>query len=299
MGLSSSVTMGVVSAVARQLAPEDPMIYIQTDAPINPGNSGGALVDTDGRLVGINTMILSQSGGSEGIGFAAPSNIVRSVVTQIQKTGRVRRGEIGVHAQTITPLLAEALKLPGDAGVVLADVSPGSPAERAGLKVGDVIIALDGKAMENGRQFRINVYTRGAGQQVALDVRRGERSLQVRVPVVERPTGPGRLTDVVGVHKSVPELGISVLDLTPTVAEILPAVRNKSGAVVLQVLPTAPYSQQGRLLPGDAIYSLNGRPVANGEELRVAAAALQTGAAAVLHFEREGVLMYVAFRVER
>ena len=116
LGLSSSVTMGVVSAVARQLAPEDPMIYIQTDAPINPGNSGGALVDTEGRLVGINTMILSQSGGNEGIGFAAPSNIVRNVFNQIRKYGRVRRGEIGVNSQTVTPLLAEALGLADDAG---------------------------------------------------------------------------------------------------------------------------------------------------------------------------------------
>ena len=102
LGLDSSVTLGIVSAVARQLTPEDPMIYIQTDAPINPGNSGGALVDTDGRLVGINTLIYSQSGGSEGIGFAAPSNIVRNVFEQIRKTGRVRRGEIGVTTQTIT-----------------------------------------------------------------------------------------------------------------------------------------------------------------------------------------------------
>jgi serine protease Do len=299
MGLSSSVTMGVVSAVARQLSPEDPMIYIQTDAPINPGNSGGALVDSDGRLVGINTMILSQSGGSEGIGFAAPSNIVRNVVTQIRTTGRVRRGEIGVHAQTITPLLAEALRLANDGGVVLSDVTPGSPAERAGLRAGDVVVSLDGKPMENGRQFRINVYSRGAGQQITLDVRRGDRTLQMRVPVVERSTGPGRLTDLVGVQKNVPQLGISVLDLTPTVAEILPQVRGKAGAVVLQVLPTAPYSQQGRLLPGDVIYSLNGRTVANGEELRTAAAALAAGVPGVLHVEREGVLMYVSFRIER
>ena len=113
LGLESSVTLGVVSAVARQLTPDDPMIYIQTDAPINPGNSGGALVDTEGRLVGISTLIYSQSGGNEGIGFAAPSNIVRNVFTQIRKTGRVRRGEIGVHTQTITPLLAEALGLGG------------------------------------------------------------------------------------------------------------------------------------------------------------------------------------------
>ena len=299
LGLSSSVTMGVVSAVARQLAPEDPMIYIQTDAPINPGNSGGALVDTDGRLVGINTLILTQSGGSEGIGFAAPSNIVRNVVTQIRKFGRVRRGEIGVNAQTITPLLAEALKLPGEAGVILSDVSPGSPAERAGLRAGDLLVSLDGKPMENGRQFRINVYSRGAGQQVTLDVRRGERSLQVRVPVVERRTGTGRLTDLIGVQKSVPQLGISVLDLTPVVAEILSEVRNKAGAVVLQVLPTAPYSQQGRLLPGDVIYSVNGRAIATGDDLRTAAATLQPSDAVVLHVEREGVLMYLAFRMDR
>ncbi len=128
LGLESSVTLGVVSAVARQLTPEDPMIYIQTDAPINPGNSGGALVDTEGRLVGISTLIYSQSGGNEGIGFAAPSNIVRNVFTQIRKTGRVRRGDIGVHTQTITPLLAEALGVSADAGVVLSDVAPGGPA---------------------------------------------------------------------------------------------------------------------------------------------------------------------------
>ena len=106
LGLASSVSMGVVSAVARQLTPEDPMIYIQTDATINPGNSGGALVDTEGRLVGVNTLIYSQSGGSEGIGFAAPSNIVRNVFSQILQYGRVRSGEIGVNPQTITPLLA-------------------------------------------------------------------------------------------------------------------------------------------------------------------------------------------------
>src|SRR5215203_601946 len=127
LGLDSSVTLGVVSAVARQLTPEDPMIYIQTDAPINPGNSGGALVDTEGRLVGISTLIYSQSGGNEGIGFAAPSNIVRNIFEQIRKTGRVRRGEIGVSAQTITATLAEALSLADDAGVIVADVEEGSP----------------------------------------------------------------------------------------------------------------------------------------------------------------------------
>ena len=117
-GLENSVTLGVVSAVGRQLQPEDPMVYIQTDAPINPGNSGGPLVDARGRLVGINTFIFSQSGGSEGIGFAVPSNIVKYVFTQIRESGRVARGEIGVHAQTITPTLAAGLGLPQPWGVI-------------------------------------------------------------------------------------------------------------------------------------------------------------------------------------
>jgi serine protease Do len=154
MGLNSTVTLGVISAIARQLEPDDAMIYLQTDAPINPGNSGGPLVNVDGKVVGINTLILSQSGGNEGLGFAAPSNIVRNVFDQIRKYGRVRRGEIGVRAQTITSLLAEGLHLPRETGVILSDVYPGTPAEKSGLKPGDIVISLDGKPMENGRRCR-------------------------------------------------------------------------------------------------------------------------------------------------
>ena len=299
LGLSSSVTMGVVSAVARQLLPEDPMIYIQTDATINPGNSGGALVDTDGKLVGINTLIYSQSGGSEGIGFAAPSNIVRNVVAQIRKFGRVRRGEIGVSAQTITPLLAEALALPVDRGVILSDVADGSPAAKAGLRAGDLVLSLDDKAMENGRQFRINIYSRGAGEQVVLSVRRGERTAQVRVQVAERPSGTARLSELIGVQRAIPVLGVLVLDLSPIVAQALPSVRREKGAVIVKVAANAPYSQQGRLMSGDVIYSLNGKPIGSGEDLERAAASLKPGTPTVLHIERDGTLMYLAFRVER
>ncbi len=129
LGFENSVSLGVVSAVARQLTPEDPMIYVQTDAPINPGSSGGPLVNTRGELVGINTLIISQSGGHEGIGFAAPSNIVRHVYEQITRLGHVRRGQIGARAQTITPVLAEGLGLSRTWGVVLADVVPGGIAD--------------------------------------------------------------------------------------------------------------------------------------------------------------------------
>src|SRR5262249_35423180 len=155
-------------------------------------------------------------------GFAAPSNIVRNVFTQIRKTGRVRRGEIGVNAQTITPLMAEALGLTAaaDAGVILADVAPGSPAERAGLRPGGIVATLDGKRMENGRQFRINVYTRGVGEQVALLVWRGERSLTIRVPVAERDVHSARLEDLIGAQQAIPSLGIVTLDLTAAVAEL-------------------------------------------------------------------------------
>jgi serine protease Do len=300
LGLESSVSMGVVSAVARQLTPEDPMIYIQTDATINPGNSGGALVDTDGRLVGINTLIYTQSGGSEGIGFAAPSNIVRNVFTQIRKYGRVRRGEIGVNTQTITPLMAEALGLSFDAGVILADVDAEGPAGKAGLEPGDVVLTLDGKPMENGRQFRINVYTRGIGERVAIEVRRGARTLTVRVPVAERDNHTGQLEALIGAQQVIRDLGIIALDLTPAIVEMLPSsVRRDKGAVVARVTPETPYSQQGRLQPGDIIYAVNGKPVIGVEDLKTAMSALKPSAPAVLLIERESTLMYLAFRVER
>lgn len=299
LGLRSSVTMGVVSAVARQLAPEDPMIYIQTDAPINPGNSGGALVDTEGRLVGISTLIYSQGGGNEGIGFASPSNIVRNVFDQIRKTGRVHRGAIGVYSQTLTPLLAEALRVDLEAAVVLADVEAGGPAARAGLEPGDLVLSLDGKRMENGRQFRINLYTKGIGDTVVLDVVRGGRRFTARVAVAERDDDTGRLKDLVSLQSGVRALGILALDLSPRVATLLPPLRRQKAAVVASVSSAAPFSQQGRLQPGDAIYTLNGKLVESVADLNNALSALEPGSATVLQIERGGTLMYLAFRLER
>jgi serine protease Do len=298
LGLDSSVTLGIVSAVARQLTPDDPMIYIQTDATINPGNSGGALVDTEGRLVGVNTLIYSQSGGSEGIGFAAPSNIVRNVFQQIRKTGRVRRGEIGAATQTITTVLAEALGLPIDAGVIVADVAEGGPAHRAGLRPGDIIHALDGKRMENGRQFRINVYTRSVGTPISVDVQRGDRRLTLRMPVVERETDSTRLIDLLNQQNSISALGVLALQLTPQIAQLLPPLRRDKGVVVARVSADAPYSQQGRLQAGDVIYALNGQAIESIADLKAAAENLKPGSAAALQLERDGSLMYFAFRVE-
>jgi serine protease Do len=300
LGLESSVTMGVVSAVARQLEPEDPMIYIQTDAPINPGNSGGALVDAEGHLVGINTLIYSQSGGSEGIGFAAPSNIVKNVFTQIRRNGRVRRGEVGVSPQTVTPVLAEALGLADDAGVILADVDPKGPAAKAGLQAGDVVLALDGKPMENGRQFRVNLYTRPIGDVVRLDVQRGSERRAVSVTISERDDDVGRLAEIAAIQRELlPELGILVVDLSDRVAKLLPERRSDAGAVIVAVAPEAPYSQQGKLQPGDIVHAINGTPVRNITDLKHLSAVLKPGSPIALLVERQGDLMYVAFRVTR
>jgi len=299
LGLQISVTMGVVSAVARQLTPEDPMIYVQTDAPINPGNSGGALVDTNGRLVGINTLIYSQSGGNEGIGFAAPSNIVRNVFTQIRKTGRIRRGEIGIYAQTVTPLIAEALDISSDAGVILSDVVPNGPAGRAGLRPGDLVLSLDGKRMENGRQLRVNLYTHAIGDTVAIEAQRGEQVFTAKVAVAEREDDTGKLSDLISQQSGVPALGVLALDLSPRVAAILPPLRRDKGVVVATVSAAAPFSQQGRLQAGDVIYSLNGKIVEQISDLNALASTIKPGTAAVLQIERQGTLMYLSFRTER
>src|SRR5262249_51546024 len=148
-GLRNTVTMGVVSAVARQPDPDHPMVYIQTDAPVNPGNSGGPLVNAKGELVGINAFILTESGGSEGLGFAIPSAIVNVAYPQIRRYGRLHRTEIGMNVQTITPDLASGLKLARDSGVIVSDVVPGGPADTAGLKAGDVILTVDGAPMDS------------------------------------------------------------------------------------------------------------------------------------------------------
>lgn len=298
LGLENSVSMGVVSSSARQLREEDPMIYIQTDAPINPGNSGGPLVDIAGAVVGINTLILSHSGGSEGIGFAAPSNIVKNVFEQLRSSGTVRRGAIGVHAQTITPILAKALGLERDWGVVLGDVLPRSPAERAGLQIGDVIVSLDGKPMENGRQFDVNLYRHRAGQSVTLEVLRGTKPLSLRVEVVERPDLARDLLPMVSPDTNlVAGLGILALDLTPRVAQLLPELRRAEGVVVVGRAADAPYLELG-ILPGDVIHSLNGQNVRDLQELRRVLSKLQPYSPVVLHVERDGQQRYVSFEYE-
>jgi serine protease Do len=298
LGLDNSVTMGVVSAVGRQFELDDPMVYIQTDTPINPGNSGGPLVDAAGEVIGVNTLIWSKSGGSEGLGFAAPSNIARAVLNQIRKHGRVRRGVIGVKAQTITPALATALALPQDWGVILSDVAPGSPAERGGLRAGDIALSLDGKAMENGRQFDINVYRRDVGDSATVEIRRGDKRFFARVPVVERQDDPGRFADrVTGDKNLVARLGVLATTVDPTLAPMMPWLREPRGVIVAAWAADAPYVESG-VQPGDVILSVNGVDVASLEALNAAVAALRSGQPAALYVDRYGRRLYVTFVAE-
>jgi serine protease Do len=296
-GLASSVTMGVVSAVGRQFRDEDRMVYIQTDTPINPGNSGGPLVSADGVVVGINTLILSQSGGSEGIGFAAPANIVRFIYDQLRTRGRVRRSEIGVFAQTITPALAGGIRLGREWGVVLADVYPDSPAAKAGLRIGDVILSVEGKPMENARQFDVNLYGRIPGNTVRLEVGRGLQRLTISVTVVERRNQADRFRDLVTPEQNlISQLGILGLDLTPELAGMIPGIRDPHGVVVAGV--ASQVAGGAGPLPGDVIYAVNGERVRTLAALRSALGPIGADSTAVLQVGRQGQLRFLTVTLE-
>lgn len=298
LGLEGSVSMGVVSSTARQVRPDDPMIYIQTDAPINPGNSGGPLVDTDGRLMGVNTFILSQSGGSEGIGFAVPANIARNVFQQIRSGGHVHRGQIGVDAQTITPELAAGLALPQDWGVLVADVFPEGPADKAGIKVGDLVLSLNGKPMENARQLEVNIYRHPVKDTIQLELLRGGERMSVSVPVIERVDDPERFVDLANPQDNmVPKLGILGIGITKDLSTLLPNLRNAFGVVVAARSAAAPYAGTG-LRPGDVIYSVNTVPVTSVEALKKKLDEFQPGQTTVLQIERSGHLLYLPLELD-
>jgi serine protease Do len=297
-GLRNSVTMGVVSAVARQPDPDHPLVYIQTDAPINRGNSGGPLVNSSGELVGINAFILTDSGGSQGLGFAIPSAIVSVACSQLRKYGHLHRGEIGVELQTITPDLARGLGLARDRGVIVSDVAPDGPADAAGLKVRDIILSVNGRPTDTLVELAFHLYRSRAGDSLRLSVIRDQQPLVIDVPVIERAPDLDRLVDRVDPETSlVRELGIIVLTIAEEVGRMLSSLRLPFGVVVAaraQDSRTADVS----LSTGDVIHTVNGLAVVNLTGLRSILSALEPHSAVVLQIERDGKFIFVAFELD-
>ena len=299
LGLDNSVSMGVVSAISRQIKPDDLMVYIQTDAPINPGNSGGPLVDTDGQVMGINTFILTQSGGSEGIGFAIPSNIAREVYTQLKTKGHVHRSQLGVVGQTITPEMAEGLSLETDHGIVVSDLEPEGAAAHAGLQADDIIVGLNGRQMSSLHQLEANVYRLPPGTTVRLRIQRGEDQMDLPV-ITEEQSGEelDALAYMVDPVKNVvPELGIVGLDITKSVLELMPELRRPAGVVVAARKTNVPYSGPP-METGDVIYSINRHVVGGVAQLRQLLGTMKPGQAIVLQVERSGHLIYIPLALD-
>jgi serine protease Do len=298
LGLGNTVTMGVVSAVARQLDADDVPAYIQTDAPINPGNSGGPLVDTEGRVVGINTMILSQSGGSEGVGLAIPSDTVRYIAGQLRANGRVRRVVMGVAVETVSPTMAAALKLPRAWGVMVSDIDPDGPAAHSDLRVGDVILSMDGKRTANVREFALHLYPHPSGSTLDLGVQRGAEELKIQAGVIERPDDPRSVLDLVRPDRNlVPELDILGVDLDEKLAAAFHSLRQPNGVLVAAMSADA-LPPADRFQPGDVIHAVNRKPVHSLAELRQAVAGLKDGDPVVVQIERGGIFTFLGFEID-
>jgi serine protease Do len=297
-GLGKSVTMGVVSAIDRQPDPRLPMVFIQTDAPINPGNSGGPLVDVDGYLLGINTFILTQGGGSEGLGFAIPASVVSFVYQRLKKFGHVDRSEIGADAEAITPLLAKGLGLSVTSGVILDDIKPDGPAEKAGLKIGDVVLAIDGKPIRSLPQLAGSLYLHPTEQPMTVNILRGTDKITFQVPVLPQKHDVDRLLDLVDPQKNlVPKLGVLATNVDDQVLAMLPELRIKSGAIIVA---NTTFSRAGNigLHPGDVIHAVNTKPILTLADLQREIRIFETGAAVVLQVERSDGMDFVAFEME-
>ncbi|CAA7616758.1 DegQ family serine endoprotease [Magnetospirillum sp. UT-4] len=259
-GVGQTVTSGIVSALARtNVGITDFRSFIQTDAAINPGNSGGALVDMGGRLIGINTAIYSKDGGSNGIGFAIPTSLVRSVLASITQTGRVVRPWLGASGQAVTGELAQALKLPRPVGILINGVHRDGPAAKAGLKVGDVVSAVNGREVDDPEGLRFRLATLAPGAEAILTVMRDGAEKRLTVRLTAPPETPPRdITEIGGPN---PVSGATIANLSPALAEEIGADGTASGVVILRIRRGS-VAHRLQLQPGDIILRINDRPVA-------------------------------------
>ena len=262
-GVGETVTKGIVSATGRgNLGIEDYEDFIQTDAPINPGNSGGALINDRGELVGINTAIITHgSGGNQGIGFAVPSNLARTVLEEILKNGKVTRAYLGIYPQDVTPAIAKAFGEKDPGGVLVGDVSPNSPAEAAGLRRGDIILEVNGKPMTGSNQLRMTISMMQPGSAAKLKVVHDGSQREVTIKLHELPTEQAEMNNEAGDQPQA-SAGIEVANLTPEIAQQLHLAPTTTGVVVKHVDPSSPLADSG-LREGDVIQEVNHQPVKN------------------------------------
>jgi Do/DeqQ family serine protease len=295
-GVGRTVTMGIVSAIQRGgLGIEDYEDFIQTDASINPGNSGGALVNIRGELIGINTAILSPSGGNLGIGFAVPSNMARTVMDEIIKTGKVTRGFMGVAIQDITPDIASAMKLDVRKGALVGDVEPNSPAVRAGLQPGDVIVELNGKPVTDSRELRLSVSSLAPGTPIKMRILRNGEMKDIAMTLADMPVkqSASNTREKPGSPDSEePKLGLAVSELTPEIKRQLELPPDTKGIVVTDVQEGSPAADAG-LQPGDVIQEANRKPIQDYADFRTQV--MNRGKEPLLlRVNREGHASYIA-----
>jgi len=304
-GLRQTVTMGIISAVGRGgMGIVDYENFIQTDAAINMGNSGGALVDTDGRLLGINTAIFSRSGGNQGIGFAIPANLAREVMRSLRDKGRVVRGYIGTSVQTLTPEIADAMKLKGQpTGALVGEVEPNAPAAKAGIKTGDVITTVNGKKVSDARELRLMIGTMAPGTRAHLEINREGQTKSFDVQLGEMPAGVAEegtetSAEPAQTEKATVFGGVAVTNITDDIRLALNLPKDVQGAVIADVDAESPAAKAG-LREGDVIQEVNKQPVKSAKDLLAASKKLKPKEKILMRVYSPGRSGYVALDGEQ
>ena len=298
-GLSNTVTMGIISAVGRaNVGIADYEDFIQTDAAINPGNSGGPLVNIKGELIGINTAIFSRTGGYQGIEFAVPSNMVRLVMAQLLQKGKVTRGWIGVTIQELTPELAHEFGLKNTKGALVSDVAKDSPASRAGIMRGDIILEFNGKEVKDVSNLRNMVAQSKAGTEVTLKILRAGKEFNIKVNITELPREVAEVTP----EQLLPEpselkalTGLSVMDLTKDIARQLGLNKDEKGVIVIKVEPGSP-ADDAEIKKGDIIKEINKKSINSIEDFNKIVSGIKKNDSVLLFVNRGGRKFYVILR---
>jgi serine protease Do len=299
-GLGGTVTAGIVSAVSRDIGAGPYDQFIQIDAPINQGNSGGPLFTQDGKVIGMNTAIYSPTGGSVGIGFAIPSDMIRTVADQLVASGHVTRGYVGVGTQTISPAMAKALHLPETSGALLASVVPGSPAAKAGLQPGDVIEAVNGQKIASPRDLALIVADVAPGKEANIQVRRDGANREIAVTVGEQPPEKTAEAPAADDHDTHNKLGLALGPLTPDTRDQLQVPDGQDGAVVRSVRAGSPAEEAG-LRPGDVIVGVGNQNVTSPSQASKAIGTALEGKdhAVALRVLRDGQVAFVGVALEQ